>query len=49
MADERIRTYVTGLDDRMEGGVPAKYLTLICGRAGTMKSSIAYSMLFNNA
>jgi len=48
-AHERIRTYITGLDDRMEGGVPAKYLTLICGRAGTMKSSIAYSMLFNNA
>ena len=49
MAEERIKTYVTGLDERMEGGVPAKYLTLVCGRAGTMKSTLTYSMLFNNA
>lgn len=49
MAEERIKTYVAGLDERMEGGVPAKYLTLVCGRAGTMKSTLTYSMLFNNA
>lgn len=45
----RIRTYIRGLDERMEGGIPEKYLTLICGRAGTMKSSIAFNVLFNNA
>lgn len=49
MTEERIKTFVKGLDDRMEGGIPAKYLTLVCGRAGTMKSTLAYSMLFNNA
>jgi KaiC/GvpD/RAD55 family RecA-like ATPase len=33
----------------MEGGVPAKYITLICGRAGTMKSTLSYGILYNNA
>ena len=49
MTEGRIKTFVKGLDERMEGGVPEKYLTLICGRAGTMKSTLTYSMLFNNA
>lgn len=49
MSARRIKTYVRGLDERMEGGVPEKYVTLICGRAGTMKSSFAYSILFNAA
>ena len=33
----------------MEGGIPDKYITLICGRAGTMKSTLSYYILFNNA
>ncbi len=49
MAEGRMRTFVGGLDTRMEGGVPEKYVTLICGRAGTMKSTLAYYILFNNA
>lgn len=49
MAEGRIRTYVHGLDTRMEGGIPDKYITLICGRAGTMKSTLSYYILFNNA
>ncbi len=49
MAQGRIKTFVKGLDDRMEGGIPANYLILICGRAGTMKSTIAYYSLFHNA
>lgn len=49
MADERIRTFIQNLDGRMEGGIPKNYLTLICGRAGTMKSTIAYYTLFHNA
>lgn len=47
--EERIRTYVRGLDPRMEGGIPKKYIVLVCGRAGTMKSSFAYSILYNLA
>ena len=47
--DERIPTFINGLDERMEGGVPKKYITLVCGHAGTMKSSFTYSMLYNLA
>ncbi|MDO9536879.1 MAG: ATPase domain-containing protein [Thermoplasmata archaeon] len=49
MAEGRIRTFVGGLDTRMEGGIPDKYVTLICGRAGTMKSTLAYYILYNNS
>ena len=49
MAEGRIRTFVHGLDSRMEGGIPENYITLICGRAGTMKSTLSYYILFNNA
>ncbi|MFQ6060650.1 MAG: RAD55 family ATPase [Thermoplasmata archaeon] len=49
MAVQRISTGIKGLDERMEGGIPEKYVTLICGRAGTMKSTLAYSILFNAA
>jgi len=45
----RIKTYVKGLDERMQGGVPEKYIVLVCGHAGTMKSSFTYSMLYKAA
>jgi circadian clock protein KaiC len=31
----------------MEGGIPKGHMVLICGSAGTMKSSLAYSVLYN--
>lgn len=46
---DRVKTFVHGLDDKMDGGVPVKYIVLVCGHAGTMKSSFAYSILFNAA
>ncbi len=49
MADTRIKTYVNGLDERMQGGVPEKYIVLVCGHAGTMKSTFTYSMLYRAA
>ncbi len=49
MERERIRTHVIGLDERMQGGIPVNYIVLLCGRAGTMKSSLGYSVLFNAA
>ncbi|MBI5001034.1 MAG: AAA family ATPase [Euryarchaeota archaeon] len=45
--EERIGTYVVGLDELMEGGIPRGYVTLVCGHAGTMKSSFTYSILYN--
>lgn len=31
----------------MEGGIPERHMILICGSAGTMKSTFAYSILYN--
>src|SRR6266508_2251519 len=33
----------------MEGGIPQGHVVLVAGPPGTMKSSLAYSILFNNA
>ncbi|MFQ6128280.1 MAG: RAD55 family ATPase [Thermoplasmata archaeon] len=43
------RTYVKGLDEEIEGGIPQGHVILIAGPPGTMKSSLAYSILYNNA
>jgi KaiC/GvpD/RAD55 family RecA-like ATPase len=49
MTNDRIKTYVRGLDEKMEGGIPSNHIVLLSGRAGTMKSSIAFSLLYNQA
>ena len=43
----RIKTHVEGFDDCMQGGIPEGHMVLICGSAGTMKSTLAYSILYN--
>ena len=45
----RIKTYINGLDENMEGGIPEGHLSLLCGSAGTMKSSICFNVLYNEA
>lgn len=45
----RCKTYVRGLDERMQGGIPEGYVILVCGHAGTMKSSLTFSILYNQA
>ncbi len=45
----RYRTHVNGLDENIGGGIPEGSVVLICGTAGTMKSSFAYYMLYTNA
>jgi KaiC/GvpD/RAD55 family RecA-like ATPase len=49
MAAERLKTHIRGLDQRIGGGIPEKHLVLVCGRAGTMKSSLAYGIMHNAA
>jgi len=44
---ERIPTYIEGLDQKIQGGIPKGSIVLICGCAGTMKSTIAFNLLFN--
>jgi len=46
---ERILTFVDGLDEALEGGVPRGHVVLIEGAPGTMKSSLGFSLVLNNA
>lgn len=45
----RIKTYVRNLDELLGGGIPQGYVVLLSGAPGTMKSSFAYSILYQNA
>ena len=45
----RIKTYIKGLDENIQGGIPERHITLIHGTAGTMKSSLCFSILYNEA
>jgi KaiC/GvpD/RAD55 family RecA-like ATPase len=45
----RIRTHVKGLDERLEGGIPAGYTVLICGPSGSLKSSLAFNMIYHSS
>lgn len=42
------KTYIKGFDEELGGGVPEGHIVLISGTPGTMKSSIAYNILYNN-
>jgi KaiC/GvpD/RAD55 family RecA-like ATPase len=44
---DRVKTHVDGFDECMEGGIPEGHMILICGSAGTMKSTLAFSVLYN--
>jgi KaiC/GvpD/RAD55 family RecA-like ATPase len=46
---KRIPLYIQGLDEVMEGGVPEGHINLICGSAGTMKSSVCFNTVYNEA
>ncbi len=45
----RVRTYIEGLDDSIAGGIPWGHVVLIEGSPGTMKSSLGFSILLQNA
>jgi len=44
---ERIPSYVSGLDEQMQGGIPKGHLCLLAGASGSMKSSFGFAMLYN--
>jgi KaiC/GvpD/RAD55 family RecA-like ATPase len=46
---ERLRTYIQNFDDNLQGGIPKGQVVLVTGTPGTMKSSLAYSILYRNA
>ena len=43
----RIQTYIAGFDEQIEGGIPEGHITLIAGTSGTMKSSLSFSIMYN--
>ncbi|OGS46204.1 MAG: hypothetical protein A3K66_02625 [Euryarchaeota archaeon RBG_16_67_27] len=48
-SDDRIRTFIQGFDDKLSGGIPAGHIVLLAGEPGTMKSTIAFNVLYQNA
>lgn len=50
MARTLVKTHVRGLDeDVLRGGIPQGHVVLVRGASGTMKSSLAYYIMFHNA
>lgn len=46
---KRIKVYIEGFDEQLQGGIPEGHITLICGTCGTMKTSVAFNILYNGA
>ena len=45
----RVKTNIVGFDDLIGGGIPAGAVCLITGEPGTMKTSLAFSILYNSS
>ena len=46
---KRVKSYIDGLDKNLEGGIPEEHLVLVSGKSGTMKSSVCFNILYNEA
>ncbi len=46
---DRIRTFIHGFDEKLSGGIPKGSVILLAGEPGTMKSTIAFNVLYQNA
>jgi non-specific serine/threonine protein kinase len=44
----RIKTFIEGFDEALGGGIRERHIVLISGTSGTLKSSLALSVLYNN-
>lgn len=47
--EDRVRTFIHGFDEKLGGGIPVGSVVLLAGEPGTMKSTIAFSILYQNA
>jgi KaiC/GvpD/RAD55 family RecA-like ATPase len=45
---EIYKTYIRGFDEELNGGIPENHIILVSGTPGTMKSSVAFNILYNN-
>ncbi len=43
------KTFVQGFDDTLGGGIPKGHVVLVSGPPGTMKSTLAFNILYQNA
>jgi len=46
---KRVRLYINGLDENIQGGMPEGQIALVSGAAGTMKTSLAFNILYHEA
>lgn len=46
---KRVKTYIEGFDEHIEGGIPLGHVVLVSGLAGTMKSSLVFNLMYNEA
>jgi circadian clock protein KaiC len=49
MAKKRIKTYIEGFDEYLNGGIPEGHIIMIAGTSGAMKTSVAWNILYHNA
>lgn len=47
--EDLIPTRIDGLETILGGGIPKGHLVLVSGTPGTMKSTLCYTMMYNNA
>ncbi len=47
--EDRVRTFIHGFDEKLSGGIPRGHIVLLAGEPGTMKSTIAFNVLYQNA
>lgn len=45
---DRIRTFVDGFDEGLGGGIPAGHVVILAGPSGSMKTSLALSIVHHN-
>jgi len=45
---DRLPTFIEGFDEVLGGGIPRGSVVLVCGTPGTMKTSLAFSIMYNN-
>ncbi len=45
---DRVKTFIEGLDEALGGGIPKGHVILVSGSPGTMKTSVTFSILYNN-
>jgi KaiC/GvpD/RAD55 family RecA-like ATPase len=42
-----LKTYIRGFDKELGGGIPQGHVVLVTGSPGTMKSTLAYNIIYN--